>query len=70
VPAGSSGGTASAIAANLGIIGMGTDTGNSIRRPPSPPPRADAALSRSPSVGWAISHSLQKHVYACKNMPS
>ncbi len=33
VPAGSSGGTASAIAASLGIIGMGTDTGNSIRGP-------------------------------------
>jgi Asp-tRNA(Asn)/Glu-tRNA(Gln) amidotransferase A subunit family amidase len=33
VPAGSSGGTASAIAANLGIIGLGTDTGNSIRGP-------------------------------------
>ena len=35
VPAGSSGGTASAVAANLGIIGMGTDTGNSIRGPAS-----------------------------------
>jgi len=35
VPAGSSGGTASAIAANFGIIGMGTDTGNSIRGPAS-----------------------------------
>lgn len=35
VPAGSSGGTASAIATNLGIIGMGTDTGNSIRGPAS-----------------------------------
>jgi Asp-tRNA(Asn)/Glu-tRNA(Gln) amidotransferase A subunit family amidase len=35
VPAGSSGGTASAIAANLGIVGMGTDTGNSIRGPAS-----------------------------------
>lgn len=34
-PAGSSGGTASAIAANFGIIGMGTDTGNSIRGPAS-----------------------------------
>jgi Asp-tRNA(Asn)/Glu-tRNA(Gln) amidotransferase A subunit family amidase len=33
VPAGSSGGTASAIAANFGIIGMGTDTGNSVRGP-------------------------------------
>ena len=35
VPAGSSGGTASAIAAGFGIIGMGTDTGNSIRGPAS-----------------------------------
>ena len=35
VPAGSSGGTASAIAANFGIIGMGSDTGNSIRGPAS-----------------------------------
>lgn len=35
VPAGSSGGTASAVAANFGIIGMGTDTGNSIRGPAS-----------------------------------
>jgi Asp-tRNA(Asn)/Glu-tRNA(Gln) amidotransferase A subunit family amidase len=35
VPAGSSGGTAAAIAANLGTIGLGTDTGNSIRGPSS-----------------------------------
>ena len=35
VPAGSSGGTASAIAASFGVIGMGTDTGNSIRGPAS-----------------------------------
>jgi len=35
VPAGSSGGTAAAVAANLGEIGMGTDTGNSIRGPSS-----------------------------------
>lgn len=33
VPAGSSGGTAAAIAANLGMFGLGTDTGNSIRGP-------------------------------------
>jgi Asp-tRNA(Asn)/Glu-tRNA(Gln) amidotransferase A subunit family amidase len=33
VTAGSSGGTAAAIAANLGLIGLGTDTGNSIRGP-------------------------------------
>jgi amidase len=35
VPAGSSGGTAAAIAANFGAIGLGTDTGNSIRGPSS-----------------------------------
>ena len=35
VPAGSSGGTAAAIASNLGVIGLGTDTGNSIRGPSS-----------------------------------
>jgi Asp-tRNA(Asn)/Glu-tRNA(Gln) amidotransferase A subunit family amidase len=33
VTAGSSGGTAAAIAANFGAIGLGTDTGNSIRGP-------------------------------------
>ena len=35
VPAGSSGGTAAAVAANMGLIGIGTDTGNSIRGPSS-----------------------------------
>ncbi|MGH7470522.1 MAG: amidase family protein [Longimicrobiales bacterium] len=35
VTAGSSGGTAAAVAANLGLIGLGTDTGNSIRGPSS-----------------------------------
>lgn len=35
VPAGSSGGTAASIAANFAILGMGTDTGNSIRGPAS-----------------------------------
>ena len=33
VPAGSSGGTAAAVAANFGVVGLGTDTGNSIRGP-------------------------------------
>jgi len=35
VPAGSSGGTASGTAASFGVIGMGSDTGNSIRGPSS-----------------------------------
>lgn len=35
VPAGSSGGTGAAIAANFGSVGLGTDTGNSIRGPSS-----------------------------------
>ncbi len=35
VPAGSSGGTAAAITSNFGTIGLGTDTGNSIRGPSS-----------------------------------
>ncbi len=35
VPAGSSGGTASAVAASFALAGLGTDTGNSIRGPSS-----------------------------------
>ena len=35
VPAGSSGGTGAGVAANFGTIGLGTDTGNSIRGPSS-----------------------------------
>jgi len=35
VSAGSSGGTAASIAANLGLVGLGSDTGNSIRGPSS-----------------------------------
>ncbi len=35
VPAGSSGGTAAAVAASFALVGLGTDTGNSIRGPSS-----------------------------------
>ena len=35
VTAGSSGGTAAAVAADMGLLGLGTDTGNSIRGPSS-----------------------------------
>ena len=47
VPAGSSGGTAAAIAANFGAIGLGTDTGNSIRGPSS----HNALVGIRPSIG-------------------
>ncbi|MGN8224695.1 amidase [Gracilimonas sp. BCB1] len=45
--AGSSGGTAAAIAANFGIIGIGTDTGGSIRGPAS----HNAIVGVRPSMG-------------------
>ncbi|MCH8285701.1 amidase [candidate division KSB1 bacterium] len=35
VPAGSSGGTGASVSANFGVVGLGTDTGNSIRGPSS-----------------------------------
>ncbi len=47
VPAGSSGGTAAAVAANLGAIGLGSDTGNSIRGPSS----HTALVGLRPSIG-------------------
>jgi amidase len=47
VPAGSSGGTAAAVAANLGAVGVGTDTGNSIRGPSS----HNALVGIRPTIG-------------------
>ena len=49
VPAGSSGGTAAAVAANLGEVGLGTDTGNSIRGPSS----HNALVGIRPTIGLA-----------------
>lgn len=46
-PGGSSGGTGAAVAANFGLIGIGTDTINSIRSPAS----ACAAVGIRPTVG-------------------
>lgn len=47
VPAGSSGGTAAAVAANFGAVGLGTDTGNSIRGPAS----HNALVGIRPTIG-------------------
>jgi amidase len=47
VPAGSSGGTAAAVAANFGAIGLGPDTGNSIRGPAS----HNALVGIRPTIG-------------------
>jgi amidase len=47
VPAGSSGGTAAAVATSLGAVGLGTDTGNSIRGPSS----HNALVGIRPTIG-------------------
>src|SRR5260370_17346898 len=47
VRAGSSGGTAAAVAASLGEVGLGTDTGNSIRGPSS----HNALVGIRPTIG-------------------
>jgi amidase len=47
VPAGSSGGTAAAVATSLGEVGIGTDTGNSIRGPSS----HNALVGIRPTIG-------------------
>ena len=54
VPAGSSGGTAAAIAANFGVIGLGTDTGNSIRGPSS----HNALVGFRPTLGLVSRHGI------------
>ena len=54
VPAGSSGGTAAAIAANLGLVGLGTDTGNSIRGPSS----HNALVGLRPTIGLTSRHGI------------
>jgi Asp-tRNA(Asn)/Glu-tRNA(Gln) amidotransferase A subunit family amidase len=48
VPAGSSGGTAAAVASSLGAAGLGTDTGNSIRGPSA----HNALVGIRPTMGF------------------
>lgn len=54
VPAGSSGGTAAAVAASLGVAGLGTDTGNSIRGPSS----HTALVGIRPTIGLTSRHGI------------
>jgi amidase len=54
VPAGSSGGTASAVSANLGLVGLGTDTGNSVRGPSA----HTALVGIRPTIGLTSRHGI------------
>ena len=54
VPAGSSGGTAAAVAANLGESGLGSDTGNSIRGPSS----HNDLVGIRPTIGLTSRHGI------------
>jgi amidase len=54
VPAGSSGGTAAAVSANLGLVGLGTDTGNSIRGPSA----HTALVGIRPTIGLTSRHGI------------
>lgn len=53
-PGGSSGGTGAAVAANFGIIGIGTDTINSVRSPAS----ACSLVGLRPTVGLVSRHGI------------
>jgi amidase len=54
VPAGSSGGTAAAVSANLGAVGLGTDTGNSVRGPSA----HTALVGIRPTLGLTSRHGI------------
>ena len=53
-PGGSSGGTGAALAANFGLVGLGTDTVNSIRSPSS----ANHLFGIRPTVGLVSDHGI------------
>jgi len=53
-PGGSSGGTGAGIAANFGVIGIGTDTINSIRSPAS----ANSLVGIRPTIGLVSRHGI------------
>ncbi len=53
-PAGSSGGTGAAIAANFGVIGLGTDTGGSVRLPSA----SGSIVGFRPTLGLVSRHGI------------
>lgn len=58
-PGGSSGGTGAAVAANLGLVGIGTDTINSIRSPSS----ANALVGIRPTLGRVSREGIVPYSY-------
>lgn len=66
VTAGSSGGTAAAVAANFGAVGLGTDTGNSIRGPSSHTSLVGIRLSREQLLARAALSFSRLGNYATK----
>ncbi len=58
-PGGSSGGTGASVAANMGMVGIGTDTINSVRSPSS----ANNLVGIRPTIGMVSRHGVVPYSY-------
>ncbi len=58
-PGGSSGGTGAAVASNMGMVGIGTDTINSVRSPSS----ANNLVGIRPTIGMVSRHGVVPYSY-------